>query len=146
MRPGRIAALDVGKSRIGVAVCDQDRILASPLGAVPRGETTSSSIDSVLSLLADYHVSEFVVGLPINLTGDDTLSTIDAREFHHELSQRFDCPVHLVDERLSTKTAQTKLWAGGRTTKESKHLIDAAAAAEILEHYLKLWRKNSTSE
>ncbi|MEY4988507.1 MAG: hypothetical protein RI933_140 [Actinomycetota bacterium] len=140
MRHGRVAALDVGRARVGVAICDPDRILATPVGAVARSESVEDTLAAIGHLLDEFSVTEFVVGLPVNLTGDDTASTQDARMFAESLQNKVTVPVHLIDERLTTRIAQNKLYAAGRNSRNSKSIVDAAAAVEILNSFLDQWR------
>ncbi|MCU1417199.1 MAG: ruvX, partial [Schumannella sp.] len=79
---------------------------------------------------------EIVVGLPISLSGRDTASTTDAREFARALAQAVGVPVRLVDERLSTVTAQRNLREAGRRARGSRPVIDQAAAVIILQNAL----------
>jgi putative Holliday junction resolvase len=123
-----------------VAICDPDRILATPVGAVARSESVEDTLAAIGHLLDEFSVTEFVVGLPVNLTGDDTASTQDARMFAESLQNKVTVPVHLIDERLTTRIAQNKLYAAGRNSRNSKSIVDAAAAVEILNSFLDQWR------
>ena len=123
-----------------MAICDPDRILATPVGAVARSESVDDTIAAIEHLLDEFTVTEFVVGLPVNLTGDDTASTQDAKMFAGSLQNKVTVPVHLVDERLTTRIAQNKLYAAGRNSRNSKSIVDAAAAVEILNSFLDQWR------
>ncbi len=143
MRPGRVLALDVGKARIGLALCDPDRILATPLDAVTRSESSALVISQ---LIEEHSVAEIVVGLPINLKGETTASTEDAYNFAAELKILQAIPMHFTDERFTTATAAQKLRAAGKDTRSAKAIIDSAAACEILETYLNDWRKKRGSE
>lgn len=143
MRPGRVLALDVGKARIGLALCDPDRILASPLAAVTRSE---SSAQVISQLIDEYSVIEIVVGLPVNLKGEATASTEDASRFAAELKSLQDIPIHLIDERFTTATAAQKLRAAGKDSRSARAIIDSVAACEILETYINEWRKKQGSE
>ena len=129
-RRGVRLGIDVGKARVGVARCDPDGMLAVPVETVPRSE---SSIDRLAALSAEYEPLEFVVGLPVNMRGDDTASTVDAREFAAALHERTGVPVRLVDERLSTVTAHAALRSSGRTQKNSRSIVDQIAAVVLLQ-------------
>lgn len=129
-RRGVRLGIDVGKARVGVARCDPDGMLAVPVETVPRSE---SSIDRLAEISAEYEPLEFVVGLPVNMRGDDTASTVDAREFAAELHGRTGIPVRLVDERLSTVTAHAALRSSGRTQKNSRSIVDQVAAVVLLQ-------------
>ncbi|WP_174234742.1 MULTISPECIES: Holliday junction resolvase RuvX [Curtobacterium] len=141
MRPGRRLGVDVGKARIGVAVCDRDGLLATPVETVPRAQATD--VRRIVELADEYDVLEIVVGLPLSMSGDDTASTADARGFAELLAEHR--PVRLVDERLSTVTAQRGLHQAGRNTKKSRAVIDQAAAVIILQHALDHERASSAA-
>ena len=129
-RRGVRLGIDVGKARVGVARCDPDGMLAVPVETVPRSE---SSIDRLAELSVEYEPLEFVVGLPVNMRGDDTASTVDAREFAAAVHERTGIPVRLVDERLSTVTAHAALRSSGRTQKNSRSIVDQVAAVVLLQ-------------
>ncbi|QCR43644.1 Holliday junction resolvase RuvX [Curtobacterium sp. SGAir0471] len=141
IRPGRRLGVDVGKARIGVAVCDRDGLLATPVETVPRAQATD--VRRIVELADEYDVLEIVVGLPLSMSGDDTPSTADARGFAELLAEHR--PVRLVDERLSTVTAQRGLHQAGRNTKKSRAVIDQAAAVIILQHALDHERASSAA-
>ena len=105
-RRGVRLGIDVGKARIGVARCDPDGMLAVPVETVARND---GSIDRIVALAAEYDASELLVGLPLNMQGEDTASTTDAREFAATLAAASALPVRLVDERLSTVSAHAAL-------------------------------------
>lgn len=141
IRPGRRLGVDVGKARIGVAVCDRDGLLATPVETVPRAQ--GSDVRRIVELADEYDVLEIVVGLPLSMSGDDTPSTADARGFAELLAEHR--AVRLVDERLSTVTAQRGLHQAGRNTKKSRAVIDQAAAVIILQHALDHERASSAA-
>lgn len=130
-RRGTRLGIDVGKARVGVSRCDPDGMLAVPIETVPRSET---SIDRIAALVAEWEPLELVVGLPVNMRGEETLSTVDAREFAAALQARTDTDVRLVDERLSTVTAHAALRSSGRTQKNSRNIVDQVAAVVLLQH------------
>ncbi len=133
MRSGVRLGVDVGRARVGIAVCDRDGLLATPVVTLARGATT---VGEVRALLEEYGGMEVVVGLPLSMRGDDTASTADARMLAGELAASTDAPVRLVDERLSTVSAQRALHQSGRTVKNSRPVIDQVAAVIILQNAL----------
>lgn len=137
MRSGNRVGVDVGTARVGVSRSDFHGMLATPVETVQRAE---SAIARVLEIAAELDAVELIVGLPLSLSGADTRSTGDARAFAAELAGAGSIPVRLVDERLSTVTAQSQLRASGRTTKNSRSVIDQAAAVIILQHALDVER------
>jgi putative Holliday junction resolvase len=139
IRTGRRLGVDVGRARIGVAVCDRDGLIATPVETVRRDDKTDAV--RILAIADEYDVLEIVVGLPLSMSGGDTPSTTDARAFAARLAEHR--PVRLVDERLSTVTAQRGMRAAGRNTKNSRAVIDQAAAVIILQHALDHERSSS---
>ncbi|MEO8528620.1 MAG: Holliday junction resolvase RuvX [Pseudolysinimonas sp.] len=133
MRPGVRLGIDVGKARVGVAVCDRDGLIATPVATLARVDADERSF-RILS--EQYAAIEIVVGLPLSLNGSDTASTTDAREFAAMLANALGMPVRLVDERLSTVSAQRALRDSGRRTKGSRPVIDQVAAVIILQNAL----------
>ena len=139
IRSGRRLGVDVGRARIGVAVCDREGLLATPVETVTRDDATD--VRRIAELADEYDVLEIVVGLPLSMSGGDTPSTADARAFAARLAEHR--PVRLVDERLSTVTAQRGLHQAGRNTKKSRAVIDQAAAVIILQQALDHERASS---
>jgi putative Holliday junction resolvase len=130
-RRGVRLGVDVGKARVGVARCDPDGMLAVPVETVPRDER---SIARLVELATEHDPLEIVVGLPLNMRGQDTLSTADAREFAAQLAAAQKAPVRLVDERLSTVSAHSALRQSGRSQKGSRSIVDQVAAVVLLQH------------
>lgn len=133
MRSGARIGVDVGKVRVGVARSDPHGMLATPVETVQRAK---NSVKRVLALAVEHDAVEFVVGLPIALSGRDTASTADARDFAQKLADKSDLPVRLVDERMTTMSANSALRASGRTAKNSRSVVDQVAAVIILQHAL----------
>lgn len=133
MRRGNRIGVDVGRARVGVARCDPDGLLATPIETLTRDDTT---VAALLAHAAELDAIEFIVGLPLSLSGGDTPSTTDARDFADQLAAATEVPVRLVDERMSTVTAHRQLQAGGRRSKGSRSIIDQVAAVIILQNAL----------
>lgn len=145
MRVGVRLGVDVGKARVGVARCDPGGMLATPLETVVRSTSAGSSegadISRIGELSREYGAIEIVVGLPLGLSGHRTPSTEDAEGFARRLASALpELTVRLVDERLSTVSAQGQLHAAGKRTKQSRSVIDQAAAVVILQHALDVER------
>jgi putative Holliday junction resolvase len=133
MRRGVRLGVDVGRARVGVARSDPDGILATPVETVRRD---GASIARIRELVREHEALEVIVGLPISLSGRSTASTEDAREFASELAAALAVPVRMVDERLSTVSAQSVLRENGRTTRNSRAVVDQVAAIIILQNAL----------
>lgn len=136
LRPGVRLGIDVGRARIGVARCDPSGMLAVPVETVARSRSDDGmDIRRVLELATEYEAVEIVVGNPIALSGRATASTADAMAFARGLMAT-GTPVRLVDERLSTVSAQHSLRSAGRRARTHRSVIDQAAAVIILQHAL----------
>lgn len=143
MRKGRRLAVDAGRARVGLAISDQDGILATPLATVTRVEKLTDTVGLILDAIADFEVMEAYVGLPLNLQGKATPSTQDAVNLAHTLSALAQFQVRFVDERLTTVTAAAQLRSAGKNSKTSRGVIDQAAAVIILEQALAAEKLNS---
>lgn len=142
MERGSRLAIDVGTVRIGLAVSDPDSIVSTPLSAVARSKVLTESLQEILSLILENGVIEVYVGDPLSLSGVETASTQDARQFALQLAELTSVPVRLVDERLTTVTASAKLRLNGKNVKAAKSLIDSASAVEILEQALSIVKQS----
>ncbi|WP_375384359.1 Holliday junction resolvase RuvX [uncultured Microbacterium sp.] len=138
-RRGARLGIDVGRARVGVARCDPDGMLAVPVETVARD---SASIARIVALCAEYDAIEILVGLPLSLSGADTASTTDSREFAAAVAAASDVPVRLVDERLSTVSAHAALRGSGRSQRESRSIVDQVAAVVLLQQAIDV-EKNS---
>lgn len=132
LRTGVRIGVDVGRARVGVARSDRDGLLATPVETLAR----ETALDRIATLVAELNPLELVVGLPLSLRGGDTPSTGDARVFAGEIAARTSAPVRLVDERLSTVSAQRELHRSGRSARSSRAVIDQVAAVIILQNAL----------
>ncbi len=141
MRVGVRLGVDVGKARVGIARSDPHAMLATPVETVRRGD---GDVARIADLAREADATEIVVGLPLSLSGGETGSTQDAREFALLLARGIPTPVRMVDERLSTVSAQRALHASGRNTKQSRPVIDQVAAVIILQHALDFERSGGT--
>ncbi|CAN5191613.1 Holliday junction resolvase RuvX [Frigoribacterium sp. UYMn621] len=133
MRTGVRLGIDVGKVRIGVASSDPHGMIATPVSTVPRGD---GDIAAIMVEASERSVVEIVIGLPLALSGGDSASTQDARDFAQRVAEAGDIPVRMVDERLSTVSATRALRASGRNSRTSRSVIDQVAAVIILQHAL----------
>ena len=135
-----LLAVDLGKARTGLAVCDENEVLASPAGVVSEWNP-----DRLLERIAEEakrrSAKEIVVGLPRNMDGTEGESAQNARAFAERLGERTGLPVHLQDERGTTITAHNYLNETDTRGKKRKAVVDAVAATVILEAYLD-YRRN----
>lgn len=136
---GRVAAVDFGTVRIGIAVCDPDRILASPLEVYPAANWREDA-DYFRSLVGNERIAGFVVGLPIHCDGGESQKSLECRQFARWLQQQTGIPVRLFDERFTTSAAKQRMAGGGYTRDRKKKRIDAIAALILLESFLEASR------
>jgi putative holliday junction resolvase len=132
---GRVLAIDYGKKRVGIAVTDRLRIIASPLATIPVGEIEKFLFD----YLKRETVDEFVVGYPVQLNNLPSESVKYIEPFIRRLRKLFpDKPVHLIDERFTSKIAQKAILESGAGKKErmDKSIADRVSASLILQSFL----------
>ncbi|KPI00539.1 Holliday junction resolvase [Actinobacteria bacterium OK074] len=145
MRRGRRLAIDVGDARIGVASCDPDGILATPVETVP-GRDIPAAQRRLKQLVEEYEPIEVVVGLPRSLQGGEGPAAAKVRAFVQVFAGAIaPVPVRLVDERMTTVTAGQSLRASGVTSKKGRSVIDQAAAVIILQQALESERVSGRS-
>ena len=132
-RRGVRIGVDVGKARVGVARSDPDGLLAVPVETVPRAK---AAVARITALADEYAATEILVGLPLNMQGEDTASTQDARDFAAAVAAASVVPVRLVDERLSTVSAHAALRDAGRSQRNSRSIVDQVAAVVLLQQAL----------
>ncbi|MFF5425075.1 MULTISPECIES: Holliday junction resolvase RuvX [unclassified Streptomyces] len=136
MRRGRRLAVDVGDARIGVASCDPDGVLATPVETVP-GRDVPAAHRRLRRLVEEYEPIEVVVGLPRSLSGREGPAAAKVRAFAREMAKGIaPVPVRLVDERMTTVSATHGLRASGVKAKKGRSVIDQAAAVIILQNAL----------
>jgi putative holliday junction resolvase len=133
--PGRVMALDVGERRIGVAMSDSMRILASPLTTL-RATPRDRVLAQIATHIAQYEVAEVVVGLPLTLSGQVGPQAHLVQAFADELRRALAVPVHLFDERLTSVAAERMMIDLGMKPEQRKARIDEVAASIILQDFL----------
>ena len=141
---GRALGLDPGQRRIGVAVSDPTRTIASPLRFI---DTKSDDVATTLrDLCIEYEVTVVVIGLPISLDGSEGPSAKAAREFAEEVCEATGVDVEFHDERFTSRTAEAALIEGGVSRKSRKEKRDQVAAAVMLQSFLDRQRHDDTEQ
>jgi len=132
---GRLLGVDYGRVRVGLAISDPDRILASPLATYTR---RNSEVDATYfrQLIAAEDVVGLIVGLPLHTDGREGVMADEARRFGHWLGEMTRLPVGFADERFTTVHAESALWDAGLTHKRRKERRDRVAAQMMLQAYL----------
>ncbi len=136
---GRILGVDYGDSRIGLALSDPLKMIASPFQTI-RNEGSEKRLQSLQTLTEEQEVEAIVVGLPIGMKGQETAQTKKVREFAGYLSI-LNLPIHLEDERLSSVSAEKSMILQNIKTGHNKGMIDERAAAILLQQFLDKQRR-----
>lgn len=133
--PDTVLAFDFGEKRIGVAVGDILVGIAHPLQTI-HAESTDARFAAIGDLIREWQPTQLVVGLPAYLDGTEHALTQLCRKFANRLHGRFNLPVALVDERLSSVEASQSLKEIGIGGRKQKAMLDQVAAQHILQNYL----------
>ncbi len=131
----RIAALDVGEARIGVAVSDELGITAQGLGVVRR-VGGRRDLEALAALLAPYAPSRLVVGLPLDMRGTEGTAAARVRAFAERAAAHLALPLDYWDERLTTVAAERALLEADVSRRRRREVVDKVAATLILQGYL----------
>ncbi len=141
----RILAVDYGERRIGLAVSDPLRMIATPLPTLQRKRNKRPPIQAIADLARANEVSALVVGLPLTLAGTESEWTQEVRAFGEKLAERAELPVTFIDERMTSVVAERAVRKLGlpKHERERKGRIDAAAAVLILQAHLDALRRGA---
>ncbi|MEP6691592.1 MAG: Holliday junction resolvase RuvX [Gemmatimonadaceae bacterium] len=135
---GRVMAVDYGEKRIGLALSDPTRTIASPAGFIVRRAGKRPPIAEIVRRASGAEASAFVLGLPLDDEGDETPRSQEVRRIGAELEARTGLPVRFVDERYTTAAALRTVREMGESTRGRKGDVDALAATILLQHALRL--------
>ena len=131
----RVAALDVGEARIGVAVSDELGITAQPLGVVRR-VGGRRDLEALERLLAPYAPGRLVVGLPLDMRGSEGPQAARVRAFAEKAAAHLALPLDFWDERFTTVAAERTLLEADVSRRRRREVVDKLAASLILQGYL----------
>ena len=132
---GRIAGIDYGTVRIGIAISDPQRTIASPYENYTRRDPVADA-KRFQQLVAEEGIKLFVVGLPLMPSGDESKKSAEAREFANWLAEVTSVPIEFFDERYTSVEAEEMLIGIDMTRKQRKKRLDMLAAQLILKGYL----------
>ncbi len=133
-KTGPVLAFDFGEKRIGVAVGDWEVKIAHPVETIDE-EGNEARFAAIERLIKEWHPRELVVGLPASLDGEEHELSRLCRRFARRLEGRFNLPVMLVDERLSSMAASQSLNEIGLRGRSQKPVLDQVAAQHILQSF-----------
>ncbi|MBX3312015.1 MAG: Holliday junction resolvase RuvX [Microbacteriaceae bacterium] len=136
--PGRKLGIDFGKARIGVALCDYEGLLATPLETIQNtGDLEyATEFSQLQEIIRENDIVLVYSGYPLSLSGGKTPSTEAALDFAKRLQTAVSIPVRLVDERLTTVSATARMHSAGKNTRRQRSVIDQAAAVILLQDAL----------
>jgi putative Holliday junction resolvase len=132
----RYLGLDVGNRRIGVAVSDELGLTAQPVLTLERRHNQRDDLRSLARLARRFTVVGIVVGNPMHLSGDLSPQAAKTQTFAAELGELTGLPIHLWDERLTSREAHRILYEAGRARQEHRQVVDQVAATLILQSFL----------
>lgn len=127
---GRRLGIDYGQARIGVAICDMDGMVATPLTTIKNSPKLFADLAKIID---EYQPTGIFLGKPMQLSGVEGATVELVAAFAQRLNESFDIPITFVDERLTSGHAQKLLKSAGKNSRESKGLVDQLAAVAILE-------------
>lgn len=134
--PGRVVGVDLGSRRIGLAVSDEGRRLASPYSVLARGRSHGEDHARLAAVVEETGANLVVVGLPLSLSGALGPAARAVQDEVAEMQEVLAVPLEYCDERYSTVVAQRALAAGGRRPAAKRAVVDKVAAAAILQTWL----------
>ena len=137
----KIMAVDYGDSHTGLACCDRTETLASPIGVIDE-KNFNVCVEKVAAASVEYEAGLIVVGNPLNMNGSAGPRSEICKSFADLLQNYVDVPVVMWDDRSTTVTAHQMMNEVNKRGKKRKAVIDAVAAAVILENYM-AWRANN---
>jgi putative holliday junction resolvase len=138
MTPGRWMAVDYGERRIGIALSDPTRIVASPAGSIERRTGKRAPVAELARQATQLEAVAIIMGLPLDANGDETSWAAEVRRVGDAVGRRSHLPVRYVDERFSTAAALRAIRALDGSTRGRKGDVDALAATVLLQHALAL--------
>lgn len=133
---GRAVGVDYGLRRIGVALSDPRKIIATPFGTIETAKQPKETVLRLLQALSGHEIDLFVVGIPYRLKGTFGEIEPEIRRFIAALEEAQKAPVFTLDERLTTAQAERSLREGGMRRKERAKVVDKVSAALLLQSYL----------
>jgi len=134
--PPRFLALDIGNRRIGVAVSDELGLTAQPVLTLERRRNMREDLRSLGRLARKYGVVAIVVGNPVHLSGDVSPQAKKTQAFAAQLGELTGLPIHLWDERLTTREAHQILYEAGHARQQHRRVVDQVAATLILQSFM----------
>ena len=137
---GRRLGIDYGQARVGLAICDSDGMVATPLITLKNDKTLFSKIAEIIE---EHQIVGVFLGKPKHLSGVEGATVELVAGFAERFSESFDLPIIYVDERLTSSHAESLLKAAGKESRTQRGLIDQLAAVAILELGIEIEKRKS---
>ncbi len=131
----KIMALDYGDTRIGIALSDLTRIIAGGYENYKR-VSLETDLNHIKDIIIANNVKKLIIGLPLNMNGQDSNQSIKTREFAKEIEKKLNIIPEFYDERLTSKLAEKVLISANISREKRKNLVDKMSATIILQNYL----------
>ena len=138
----RYLALDLGSKTLGIAISDTTGLIATSYKIIRHNEEYKRLINDVEKIVLENNIGEIVLGFPKNMNNTIGPKGELSLKFKEELEQKIQIPVHLIDERLTTKQANDLLISNDTSRKKRKKVVDSIAATIILQSFLDRRNKN----
>ena len=136
---GRRLGIDYGQVRVGLAICDNEGLVATPLITLKNDKSLFSNLENII---AENNVVGIFLGKPKHLSGVEGATVELVSGFAQRCSETFELPITFVDERLTSGGAEKLLKAAGKNSKEQRFLVDQLAAVAILELGIQIEKRN----
>lgn len=133
---GRILSIDYGKKRIGLALSDPMKIIASPLKTLQAGKNAQETLDILLKEIAIHDIETIVIGLPLHLSNAESELSLLVRKLKEDLETRISIPIILWDERLTSKQVERIMMEDDVNRKKRSQHVDTLSATLILQSYM----------
>jgi putative Holliday junction resolvase len=143
LTPPRYLALDIGSKRIGIAVSDELGLTAQPVLTLEIHRNRRDDLRSIARLARRFSVAAIVIGNPVHLSGEESPRARKTRRWADDLAELTHLPIHLWDERLTTREAHQILYQSNRHRQQHKDVVDQVAATLILQSFLEEKNENA---
>lgn len=132
---GRLASIDPGTKRVGIAVSDETRTVCRPLPAIER-TSWKKLLSQIQAILNEFDAKALIIGLPLESDGNENEMSEYAREIARKFSLSLNIPIFLQDERVTSYEAKSRLWKSGNSKSDLRSVVDSEAAAIILGDFI----------
>lgn len=133
---GRILSIDYGKKRIGIALSDPMKIVASPLKTIHAGKNDKETLALIVQEIESYDLETIIIGLPLLLSGKESETSLLVRKLVATLEEKITTPIILWDERLTSKQVERVMMEGNVKRKKRTEHVDTLSATLILQSYM----------